>query len=54
MPGVFAGFAYHGNGVAMGSHTGAILADLVQDREVGLAMSEGERTRQTEYPISTP
>ncbi|MDU8928058.1 FAD-dependent oxidoreductase [Alisedimentitalea sp. MJ-SS2] len=27
MPGVFAGFAYHGNGVAMGSYTGALLAD---------------------------
>ncbi|MEL6464892.1 MAG: FAD-binding oxidoreductase [Pseudomonadota bacterium] len=29
MPGVFAGFAYHGNGVAMGTHAGAVLADLV-------------------------
>lgn len=28
LPGAFAGFAYHGNGVAMGSHTGALLADL--------------------------
>ncbi len=28
-PGMFAGFAYHGNGVAMGSYTGALLADLV-------------------------
>ena len=27
MPGVFAGFAYHGNGVAMGSYTGALLSD---------------------------
>lgn len=31
-PGVFAGYAFHGNGVAMGSYTGAILADLVQNR----------------------
>lgn len=30
MPGAFAGFAYHGNGVSMGSYTGALLADLVQ------------------------
>ena len=32
LPGAFAGFAYHGNGVAMGSYTGALLADLVQDK----------------------
>ncbi|MDQ2094405.1 NAD(P)/FAD-dependent oxidoreductase [Rhodalgimonas zhirmunskyi] len=28
-PGFYAGYAYHGNGVAMGSYTGALLADLV-------------------------
>ncbi|WP_299651220.1 FAD-binding oxidoreductase [uncultured Tateyamaria sp.] len=28
MPGVLAGFAYHGNGVAMGVHAGALLAAL--------------------------
>lgn len=28
-PGVFAGFAYHGNGVAMGTYAGRALADLV-------------------------
>lgn len=27
-PGIFAGFAYHGNGVAMGSYTGRMLAGL--------------------------
>ncbi len=32
MPGAFAGFAYHGNGVAMGSYTGALLADLALGR----------------------
>jgi glycine/D-amino acid oxidase-like deaminating enzyme len=31
-PGMFAGLCYHGNGVAMGSYAGALLADLVQDR----------------------
>ena len=36
MPGVFAGFAYHGNGVAMGSFTGALLADLVQGKTPAL------------------
>ena len=29
MPGAYAGFAYHGNGVAMGSYTGALLAEQV-------------------------
>lgn len=28
MPGAFAGFAYHGNGVAMGTYTGSVLAQL--------------------------
>ncbi|MGD9865223.1 MAG: NAD(P)/FAD-dependent oxidoreductase [Pseudodonghicola sp.] len=31
-PGMFAGLAYHGNGVAMGSYTGRLLADLAQGR----------------------
>jgi len=32
MPGAFAALNYHGNGVAMASHAGAILADLALDR----------------------
>ncbi len=32
LPGAFAGFAYHGNGVAMASYTGTLLADLVQGK----------------------
>jgi glycine/D-amino acid oxidase-like deaminating enzyme len=32
MPGAFAALSYHGNGVAMASHSGAILADLAMDR----------------------
>ena len=31
-PGLFAGLAFHGNGVAMGSYTGKLLADLVLGR----------------------
>ncbi|MCA1287814.1 NAD(P)/FAD-dependent oxidoreductase [Salipiger bermudensis] len=31
-PGLFAGMGYHGNGVAMASHTGMLLADLVQGK----------------------
>lgn len=33
MPGAFTALSYHGNGVSMASHSGAILADLVLDRE---------------------
>ncbi|WP_323783758.1 FAD-dependent oxidoreductase [Thalassovita sp.] len=33
MPGAFVGFAYHGNGVAMGSYAGALLADLAQGKD---------------------
>ena len=32
LKGAFAGFAWHGNGVAMGTHAGAILADLALGR----------------------
>ncbi len=39
MPGGFAAFAYHGNGVSMGSYSGRLLADLVR----------GE-TPETPYP----
>ncbi|MBM05340.1 MAG: FAD-dependent oxidoreductase [Oceanibulbus sp.] len=31
-PGMFAGLCYHGNGVAMGSYSGALLADLVRGK----------------------
>ncbi|SFT96202.1 NAD(P)/FAD-dependent oxidoreductase [Sedimentitalea nanhaiensis] len=32
-PGMFAGLAYHGNGIAMGSYAGRVLADLALSRE---------------------
>ena len=32
MPGAFASLCYHGNGVAMASYAGALLADLAQDK----------------------
>jgi len=35
-PGLFAGFAYHGNGVAMGTYCGRALARLVLGQEPGL------------------
>lgn len=33
MPGAFAGLAFHGNGVAMGSYAGRLLAALARDRQ---------------------
>lgn len=38
-PGVFAGLCYHGNGVAMGSYAGRLLADLAQGRQPALPYS---------------
>ncbi|WP_425081781.1 NAD(P)/FAD-dependent oxidoreductase [Ruegeria arenilitoris] len=35
-PGMFAGFAYHGNGVAMGTYCGRALARMVLQQETGL------------------
>ncbi len=35
MPGAFAGFAYHGNGVAMGTHAGLLLARLALGQDPG-------------------
>ena len=32
MPGAFTALSYHGNGVAMATYAGALLADLAQDR----------------------
>ena len=38
-PGMFAGLCYHGNGVAMGSYAGRLLADLLQGRAPDLPYS---------------
>ncbi len=35
MPGAFTAFAYHGNGVAMATHSGAILARLAMGKDAG-------------------
>lgn len=37
-PGLFAGFAYHGNGVAMGTYCGRALARLALGQEAGLPL----------------
>ncbi|WP_371060945.1 NAD(P)/FAD-dependent oxidoreductase [Rhodosalinus sp. 5P4] len=51
MPGVFAGFGYHGNGVAMGGYAGRILADLVQDRLPGAPYPEAMRRVPGRFPL---
>ena len=39
-PGLFAGLCYHGNGVAMGTYAGALLAELVQGNAPGAPYSK--------------
>lgn len=51
LPGAFAGFAYHGNGVAMGSYTGALLADLALDRPTRLPYPEVMRAPARRFPL---
>lgn len=51
MPGVFAGFAYHGNGVAMGSYTGALLADLILARETSRIFPEIMQKPPARFPF---
>lgn len=51
MPGAYAGFAYHGNGVAMGSYTGALLADLVMGNPDPVPMLMRKPPRR--FPLGT-
>ncbi|SLN21438.1 Gamma-glutamylputrescine oxidoreductase [Roseivivax jejudonensis] len=51
MPGVLAGFGYHGNGVAMGSHAGRILADLALDRPTEAAYPAAMRRVPSRIPL---
>jgi glycine/D-amino acid oxidase-like deaminating enzyme len=49
--GMFAGLAYHGNGVAMGSYTGRLLADLALGRDPGLPYPAPMRTPMRRFPL---
>jgi glycine/D-amino acid oxidase-like deaminating enzyme len=51
MPGAFTGLSYHGNGVAMGSYAGAILADLAMDRAPRHPHPQILRTRPQRWPL---
>ncbi|MCA0846162.1 NAD(P)/FAD-dependent oxidoreductase [Salipiger thiooxidans] len=50
-PGLFAGMGYHGNGVAMASHTGMLLADLVRDRAPRAPLPEAMSTPPRRFPL---
>lgn len=49
--GLFAGFGYHGNGMAMGSYAGAILSDLVQGRAPDRLYPLAMRHRPRVFPL---
>jgi glycine/D-amino acid oxidase-like deaminating enzyme len=51
MPGAFTGLSYHGNGVAMGSYAGALLADLAMDRVPGRPYPEILRKPPGRWPL---
>ena len=51
MPGAFAGLAYHGNGVAMASHAGRILASLVQGRTPDTVYPAALRMPPGRFPL---
>ena len=51
MEGGFAGFAYHGNGVSMGSYAGRLLADLVQGKTPDLPYPAPMRHTPRKFPF---
>lgn len=51
MPGAFTGLSYHGNGVAMGSYSGALLADLAMDRTPRHPYPQILRTPPRRWPL---
>jgi glycine/D-amino acid oxidase-like deaminating enzyme len=50
-PGGYAGFGYHGNGVAMGSYAGAILADLIATGSTDRAYPTAFARAPKRYPL---
>jgi glycine/D-amino acid oxidase-like deaminating enzyme len=51
VPGLFAGFGYHGNGVSMGSYAGRLLADLVRDRAPETLYPAAMRDAPARFPF---
>ncbi|WP_146347484.1 NAD(P)/FAD-dependent oxidoreductase [Phaeobacter marinintestinus] len=50
-PGVFAGLAFHGNGVAMGSYSGRLLADLAMEAIPDLPYPSQMRQPMARFPL---
>jgi len=50
-PGMFAGLAYHGNGVAMGSYAGRLLADLALGQETRCIYPEMMQKPMAQFPL---
>ena len=53
MPSAFASLSYHGNGVAMASYCGALLADLVQDKATSLPYPEILKKPPPKFPFGS-
>ncbi|GGE44503.1 oxidoreductase [Primorskyibacter flagellatus] len=51
IPGAFAAFGYHGNGVAMGSYLGMLLADLSQGKPLRAPLPEAFRREPPRFPL---
>ncbi len=51
MPGAFAGMSYHGNGVAMASYSGAVLADLALGRQPNRRYPKAMKTPPGRFPL---
>lgn len=51
MPGAFAAFGYHGNGVAMGSLCGALMGDLARGIEPRVAVPRAFATPPPRFPL---
>lgn len=53
MPGAFAGLAFHGNGVAMGSYAGRLLADLAQGKTPDQPYPPAFATPPARFPLGS-
>ena len=51
IPGAFAAFGYHGNGVAMGSYLGTMLADLSRGKESRSLLPAAFRREPPRFPL---
>lgn len=49
---VWAALAYHGNGVAMGSYAGALVADLIRGRKPRLPFPDAMRAPLARFPLA--